>query len=143
VLGVVGAITIATTLVLTGTATPSFAAEDPTPNITVTPNTGLSDGQTVAFSVDGFGANEALTVGQCAFVGEQLACDLTGAVSVTTDESGAAAGSMTVVIRFTGSDPTGTPVGEVDCAALGEDGCFIAAANADFGRNAQRFISFG
>ena len=50
------------------------AASAAAAGMTVTPSTGLTNGASVSVSVTGFGANETVFIGQCAYVGGEPAC---------------------------------------------------------------------
>src|SRR6185503_14180127 len=55
------------------------ALAGPGPSITVTPNTGLADGQTVNIVGSGFPANDSLAAIQCAPPSVVSSCNVTGA----------------------------------------------------------------
>nr|prf actinoxanthin [Actinomyces sp.] len=94
------------------------------PAFSVSPASGLSDGQSV--SVSGAAAGETYYIAQCAPVGGQDACNPATATSFTTDASGAASFSF-VRKSYAGQTPSGTPVGSVDCAT---DACNLGAGNS-------------
>ncbi|WP_181009567.1 enediyne antibiotic chromoprotein [Streptomyces sp. SM11] len=112
----------------------AFAA----PAFSVSPASGLSDGQSVSVSISGASAGETYYIAQCAPVGGQDACNAATATSFTTDASGAAAFTFVVKKTYTGSTPEGTPVGAVDCAAAA---CNLGAGNSglDLGHVALDF----
>jgi hypothetical protein len=132
--------TMASALLLSAPVS-AFAADEAVLAAEVTPSTGLSDGQEVTATATGAVPGELISVGQCAKLGEQLACDPTHFLARNADENGAVAGSIVVSVRYEGVDPTtGTPVGTVDCATVG---CFIGVASEDFSRRTTVPISFG
>jgi hypothetical protein len=117
-------------LVLSGSA---FAA---TPSISVSPSTGLSNGQTVTVHITGFtpGANN-INIVECPVSGaSQNACDVTDAkLFQTVDSSGSKTVQMTVRAKL----------GSVDCTVAA---CMIDAhegTSATSGNNAQENIQFG
>jgi hypothetical protein len=66
------------------------------PVVTVTPSSGLNDGDVVTVSASGLAADTVYHVGQCAFVDPQtLACNQPDSVDATTDSSG----SLTATLR--------------------------------------------
>ncbi|MEW2064926.1 MULTISPECIES: enediyne antibiotic chromoprotein [unclassified Streptomyces] len=121
-----------------GLAAAAQSAAFAAPSFSVSPATGLSDGQSVSVSVSGAAAGETYYIAQCAPVGGQDACDPATATSFTTDASGAASFSFVVHKSYTGSTPGGTPVGSVDCAT---DACNLGAGNSglDLGHVALTF----
>jgi hypothetical protein len=130
---------------LLGTSAPAFAADahQAAATIMVTPSTGLSDRQDVVAAISEWAPNEEIAIGQCALLGELLACEADHRKIATTGEDGAATASITVLASFVGFDPvTRTPVGHVECATV-EYGCFIGAVNSDFSGRAGALISFG
>lgn len=111
-------------------ATPASAATA----ISVTPSSGLSDGQTVSITGSGYTPGAAVNVGECASATvcsndvKYLTADANGAVSVTLD----------VKKAFTAKDwSTGQDV-NVDCAAAQ---CNITAWEQTSGNTVQN-ISF-
>ncbi|MEZ0071431.1 enediyne antibiotic chromoprotein [Planotetraspora sp. GP83] len=103
----------------------AFAAA--APSFSVTPSTGLSDGNNVTVSITGAGPGEKFSVIQCATVNAQLACNGETAKTVTADASGSVSSSFVVRRSFQGTAPeSGTPVGPVDCATTA---CYVSAGN--------------
>ncbi|WP_432074157.1 enediyne antibiotic chromoprotein [Streptomyces wuyuanensis] len=104
-------------------AAPSAAA------VSVTPSSGLSDGAAVTVDASGFGADETLSVSECAGTPgtDTLVCDVAGIRQLTTDAAGAGSTTITVQKLFQGQDQAGNPV-TVDCATVA-GGCFIGATN--------------
>jgi hypothetical protein len=119
---------------------PALAADVAVPAVTVSPSEDLVDGQEVAVSATGFNAGEDLFVAECAVLNEQLACNVSEAVPVTTDETGGAAAKVVVRRTFAAVSPDGTPVGDVDCTTV-PVGCAIIAG-VDPSRFAHARISF-
>jgi hypothetical protein len=96
------------------------AAHAAAPAITVTPASGLSDGQSVSIGGGGFPAGESIAVVQCNAPSDpaQTSCNYADYVSTVADSSGAVSASIVVRVSFTGTNPgTGQPAGQVDCAA--------------------------
>jgi hypothetical protein len=114
------------------------AASASAAGMTVTPSTGLTNGASVSVSVTGFGANETVFVGQCAYVGGEPACPSGTTPSVTANGSGAATTTVTVKKTFEGFRLDGTSIGTVDCASAD---CFIGAG-ANSGAQASVSIKF-
>ncbi|GAA0622951.1 enediyne antibiotic chromoprotein [Streptomyces crystallinus] len=118
---------VAATLLL---ATPASAATA----ISLTPNTGLSDGQTVSVTASGYTPGAAVNVGECA-----SATVCSGDVKyLTADANGAIAVDLQVKKAFTAKDwSTGQDV-TVDCAAVQ---CNVTAWEQTTGNTVQT-ISF-
>lgn len=99
--------------------------EEPVPTLTVTPSTGLDDGDTVQIAGAGFAAGEEVTVVQCQS-DRPLApewCDAGDGLTAIPDTSGAIAGELTIRRAVTiGSGQV------VDCAGTG---CVVAASTGD------------
>lgn len=96
------------------------AADATAPAITVSPASGLSDGQSVSVTGGGFPAGESIAVVQCNAPADpaQTSCNYADYVSTTADSSGAVNASIVVRASFMGTNPgTGQPAGQVDCAA--------------------------
>jgi Neocarzinostatin family len=99
------------TLLLLALGTTAAHASPASGTITVTPNTGLSDGQTVQISGSGFRSNVVLNFGECGPVdtkpfngGRHLALCSDSAVSaVTTDASGSFSVTFTVSTLIQGT----------------------------------------
>ncbi|MGP9021398.1 enediyne antibiotic chromoprotein [Streptomyces sp. BR1] len=107
-------------------ATPASAATA----ISVTPNTGLSDGQTVTISASGYTPGAAVNVGECA---SATVCS-TDVKYLTADANGAVSVSYNVAKAFTAKDwSTGKDV-TVDCAAAQ---CNITAWEQTTGNTVQ------
>lgn len=127
-------IAIAATALVTGVAVADAS-------VTVTPSTGLVDGQSVDVAVTGFGAAEELFVAQCAQPEPGVfLCDMVNVQSLTTDADGAGSVATTVHATFEGFDQTGSPVATVDCATVA-GGCLLGAMNHT-GSSAFAPISF-
>ncbi len=85
-----------------------------TPTVTVTPDTGLTNGQTVTLTVAGFPKKQALVAIQCApgvNPGGQNFCDIGGVQFVTTDASGA--GTFPPFTVHAGPGPIGVNPGSI------------------------------
>jgi hypothetical protein len=99
--------------------------EVPVPTLTVTPSTGLDDGDTVQVGGAGFTAGAEVTVMQCQN-DRPLApewCDTRTALAAIADPAGAIAGGLTIRRAVTiGSGQV------VDCAGTG---CVVAASTGD------------
>ena len=96
------------------------AADAAAPAITVSPASGLSNGQSVSVTGGGFPARGSIAVVQCNAPADpaQTSCNYADYVSTTADSSGAVSASIVVRASFTGTNPgTGQPAGQVDCAA--------------------------
>ena len=120
-----------------GAAVLAFAAPaGAAASITVSPSSGLKDGQTVSVSISGFAPNASnINIVQCLASGSGASdCDVNdGKLFQKTDANGALTVSMTVRATFN----------SVDCA---KQQCMIAAhAGTDptSGTNAEANISFG
>lgn len=112
---------------VTGGAVASAAtAADPT--ITVTPATGLTDGQTVEVAGTGFTPGETVVVGECAVVGDTLACAKGGGIIVSVDAEGGIATPLVVKKSFEAIRHDDTSAGVVDCATVR---CGIGAISED------------
>ena len=107
--------------------------------ITVTPHSGLSDGQTVTVKGTGFKANTSLVVIECPTnaTGSNggSVCDVNdGKIGITSDGNGAFSTTLTVKVK---------PSSSVDCT---KQGCLIQAHegfNPNSGQTATAPISFG
>ncbi|MGW0205991.1 enediyne antibiotic chromoprotein [Streptomyces sp. NPDC003233] len=105
------------------------ASAAPSAAVAVTPSSGLSDGATVTVEVTGFGADEGVSVSECAGTPgtDTLVCDVAGIKQLTTDTAGAGSTTTTVNKTFQGRNQSGTPVA-VDCATVA-GGCFVGATD--------------
>jgi hypothetical protein len=123
--GLAGAAVVAAVL---GAALPASAAESAA-GVTVTPSTGLSDGQAVTVAASGFGADETVYVTECAGdpAAGTLVCDVAGITQFTTDATGAGSTTTAAKKTFDGLDQTGNPV-TVDCGTV-DGGCLIGVSN--------------
>ncbi|MCT2593606.1 hypothetical protein LHJ74_27500 [Streptomyces sp. N2-109] len=120
----------AATLLFAGSASAAAA-----PALTVTPSTGLTDGQTVAVAGSGYVAGTEVGVSQC--VNDTTCADAT--VHTTADANGGFNVSYDVQTTFTATDwNTGETV-TVDCAV---DDCAIVAWE-EVGGPVAHPISFG
>jgi hypothetical protein len=119
--------TVGLTIVAPTAAEAASPVETPTSAVTVTPSTGLSDGQTVVVSVVGFPAGTQVSAAECANGGTagDVVCDLTHLVTLTADEAGTGSTAMDVHASFSGVAQDGS-VATVDCASV-EGGCFVGA----------------
>ena len=139
---------IAVLLLASGTNS-AFAAPD-SGTITVTPNTGLSDGQTVQISGSGFRSNIDLAFGECGPVdtkpfngGRHLALCEDYFVTATTDANGSFSVDFTVstilqgTIREHGKNVPAT----YDCTLLND--CHIHVNSLTGGTVINLDISFG
>jgi hypothetical protein len=118
---------------------PQSGATEAAPGVTVTPSSGLSNGDTVAVSLTGFSPNTDVFGGECAYLPSgQVACPAGDPVKLTTDADGAASTSLTVVSTFDGFLLDGTAVGTVDCHTAR---CIIGTSDAS-GNGAEATITF-
>jgi hypothetical protein len=122
-------------LALTGhspaSAASNLAAD--APQASVSPSTGLSDGDTVTVSAAGFATNDDLYFSQCAgdAAGGTLVCDVSGIGTIRTDDSGVGSATGIVHLTFSGTDSTGNSV-TVDCATV-QGGCYIGVSSPTAG----------
>jgi hypothetical protein len=129
-------------LVVMGTPTASMADETASVEITVTPSSGLSDGQIVTVSATGFVPGETVIVGECAVPGKQWSCDPDAGTTATADHNGTVTVTGPVHASFDGVNPAdGSAAGAVDCKTVA-DGCWIGVASTDMERGANMGISF-
>jgi hypothetical protein len=98
-------------LIVCGSTLTALHPASAAPSITVTPSTGLVEGQQVTVALSGFGAGESLLFGACPTGGGLLSCDESSAVNVTVDASGRASVPFTVHLALN------TPNGFVNCQA--------------------------
>ena len=107
--------------------TVAFAA----PSITISPSSGVTDGQELTITGTGFPANTSLVVVECSKPADQSACDTANIGSATSDASGA--------VTATFKAKSGT-IGSGSCDST----CYIAVANpADPTQAAQGSFTFG
>ncbi|MFG3256575.1 enediyne antibiotic chromoprotein [Streptomyces sp. NPDC048172] len=108
-------------------AVPSATAATAAPVLTVTPDTGLSDGQKVTVSGTGYPAGAQVAVAECDLDFSQRASCAAGSKTAIVKEDGTFSAEVTVNKAFTGYDPsTGAEVDKVDCAA---QSCGIATVD--------------
>jgi hypothetical protein len=134
----VGALTVG--LALTGQAS-AFAAPAAVA-VTVTPSTGLSNGDTVTAAMTGFAPGETVFTLQCAHPTANVAvCNPVDASGTVVNANGS--GSTNVVVRqtYTGFTLDGKEYGPVDCATV-PSGCGIIAVNEAMTTVAGANISF-
>ena len=121
---------------------PSANAQTPvSPAVTVSPSSGLSDGQLVNVELSGFSANEPVNVAVCAGENAQTLCNRPEGVATTTDDNGTASVQVTARRSFVGYNGAGTPVSVIDCTTVA-GGCVVGATNANFSENSRAAISF-
>lgn len=83
---------------------------------TVTPSTGLNDGDVVTVDASSLIPGALYIVGQCGDVGGGVfACNLADTTSVTASPAGTASSPLTVRRTFTGFNGDGSTWGTVDC----------------------------
>lgn len=121
------------------TAPPTSSPAAGQQHLTVTPSTGLSDGQSVKVDATGFSPNQPLVVTQCAALGtktQSADCNLAGLQMVTSDATGAVHIQFTVV-----KGPFGAA--QVTCSAT--QPCLISVTQASPSptQEADTRISFG
>ncbi len=119
--------------------TPLAGAASAEPGLSVTPSSGLSDGETVSVSATGFVPESTLSVGQCASVDGAPACPAGEPLQLTTDADGAATTPLTVQKTFEGYRFDGTSVGMVDCTV---DECFVGAGDSSGNQSPEIWLSF-
>lgn len=116
------------------------AANAASASVTVTPNTGLSNGQQVAVAGSGFAANSDVLVVECLNSTTTASCDVADEVGVSADAAGGVSAKLTVRQSFAGANPSsGAATGQVDCTV--SPGCAVVAINSSTVAAAQ--ISFG
>jgi len=99
------------------------------PSLTVSPTTGIADGQVLSVAGTGFAAQSTVNIVECSLNGGVLACNLGNgdAKTVTADANGQVAAGLPVRKVYSGVDPaTGNPTGQVDCSAA--PGCIVVAS---------------
>jgi neocarzinostatin family protein len=109
-----------------------------TPVTTVSPNTGLRNGQSVTVSVSGFPKKDLLVVLECAPAGQaivQADCNIPGVKFLTTNNSGAGSIPFTVITGTVGSNGN-------QCATV-SDSCQIIASEESGAHSATADLSFG
>lgn len=102
------------------------AAAAAAPTFSVSPASGLHDGDTVTVTVTGAGANEVYGIAQCANIGASFGCDGSTATTFTTNASGAATFTLPVHKTYQAVTHDGVSLGTVDC---GTTSCYIGAGN--------------
>ena len=130
--------TLAGTLVASGPITFATASSTPTgPSITVTPATGLKNGETVTITGSGFTAGDSLYAVQCLVAATSAAgCDTTGATPITANSDGTLPSTTFKVTAGTiGSGACGTTAANVR-------DCVITVATAAGTDAAQETIEF-
>jgi predicted short-subunit dehydrogenase-like oxidoreductase (DUF2520 family) len=127
----------------TAGATSPASATTTGPAVTVAPATGLTDGQVVAVTVSGYGANESVIANECAFPSAGVSvCDWADTVNLTADSTGSGTTSVSVHASFAGTTQDGKPWGTVNCATVA-GGCQIGTINAaPYDKPASTSISF-
>lgn len=102
------------------------------PAITVAPNTGLNNGDTVSVTGSGFAASEGLSIVECSAL-SATGCDTGNVVTATTGADGSLAATAFVV--HSGA------IGDGTCAA-GSSSCFLLATNAAHSELVQATLGF-
>ncbi|PNG23832.1 enediyne antibiotic chromoprotein [Streptomyces cahuitamycinicus] len=93
------------------------AAALASPTVTVTPSSGLADGDTVQVAASGLEAGTTYNVGQCAEVEPgAMACNSASHVRITANADGTLKTQLTVNRSFAGVLFDDTHWGTVDCA---------------------------
>ncbi|WP_326414916.1 enediyne antibiotic chromoprotein [Amycolatopsis sp. H20-H5] len=101
------------------------AAEAAAPAISVSPASGLSNGQAVTVTGTGFPAGAQVGASECSNgTWPDVRCDSADGVSATADASGGFSVTLTVRTAFQGA---GQPAGPVDC--LSAPGCAVRAGD--------------
>lgn len=108
--------------------------------VTVTPSTGLSDGQAVTVSGTGLEPNTVYHAAQCVAIDPAtVVCNTPDVTDVTSGGDGTATTSLTVRRTFNGTIGIGGPPwGPVDCT---EVQCFVGLGD-DSGNGGGSLISF-
>jgi hypothetical protein len=122
----------------------AIASADPSPSITVSPSTGLVDGQSVTVTGTGYtDPGDPVWVGQCSNASDPAVCDheLAHQVFVQVDGNGGFTTTITVHETFQGATDAnpGDPI-PVDCRVA--PGCFVSGGQANPNISALQFISF-
>ncbi|MCP2336095.1 enediyne antibiotic chromoprotein [Actinomadura rupiterrae] len=108
--------------------------------LTVTPSSGLSDGQVVQTSATGLTPGTTYRVGECAEVEPNtFACSFPDIVQGTADANGNFATPLTVRASFQGVKFDGTTWGPVDCKV---QQCEIGIGDLNLDPGARTPISF-
>jgi hypothetical protein len=135
-LGVIAAVGMAVGVASFMLVAPATAAS---PTISVSPTSGLANGQSVTVTLSGYTAKASVAVIQCSplvATAGQTACNTAGVKLLTTDASGAATTTLTVV-----TGQVGTAAGST-CPGPGGV-CLITAANtANQAENASAQVTF-
>ncbi|TWP43807.1 hypothetical protein FKR81_41935 [Lentzea tibetensis] len=108
-------------------STPAFAAAA---TISVTPTTGLNDGQAVSVTGNGYPAGDTVAAVQCNTPVDpaQISCNFVDNAQAVAGADGGFSVSLTVRAQFDGFSPvTGKPAGHVDCTVA--PGCGAAAGS--------------
>ncbi|MHB8335112.1 MAG: neocarzinostatin apoprotein domain-containing protein [Acidimicrobiales bacterium] len=130
--------TLAGTLVASGPITFATASSTPAgPSITVTPATGLKNGDTVTITGSGFTAGDSLFALECLVTATSAAgCDTTGATPITANSDGTLPSTtFTVTAGAIGTGTCGTSASDLT-------GCVISVSNASAGDAAHAAITF-
>ncbi|MEV5573171.1 enediyne antibiotic chromoprotein [Spirillospora sp. NPDC052269] len=138
-LGLAGALTLGLAAAFGSAPASAATTTAAAPAVTVTPSTGLSDGQTVAVAATGLTPDSTQNLGECTLTpANEAACASLG--STTSGADGSANASVTVHKTFTAT-VNGTVYGTVDCAAVQ---CFIGISDTGTsgGTGAGALISF-
>jgi hypothetical protein len=126
--GLLAGAALGLTLSAGATASAAPAAPMAAPAISVTPQTNLSDGQTVTVAGQGLTPGTTYHVGECAPIDDQAyACAPTN-VSVVASADGTLQTPLTVLKSFGGHDASGA-LHPVDCA---ETECVIGVYDINF-----------
>jgi hypothetical protein len=96
----------------------------PGPKMTITPDAGLTNGQTVSITASGFPANEQLGITECANKGAQTGagdCDLGTIKIATATATGTVSTSVAVALG---------PFGQNNIVCTNKPGCILSLAQA-------------
>ncbi|MCL7365480.1 MULTISPECIES: enediyne antibiotic chromoprotein [Streptomyces] len=125
-----------------GGSSAAVAAPSAAPAVSVSPATGLSDGDTVAVQITGFAPSTTVYAAECAVLADGVvACNVPDALVLTTDANGAASGDSFARATFQGTDLATGETHAVDCATV-DGGCFFNTT-ADGAAGPTTPISFG
>ncbi|MFI2652186.1 enediyne antibiotic chromoprotein [Micromonospora fulviviridis] len=109
------------------------------PAVTITPSTGLVDGQVVTVKATGLRASTVYHIGECAIIGAEMPCNGAETLHVSSNAQGNLTTNLTVRRVFAGTlGPEATPWGTVDCKT---SQCGVGMFN-DLGEGAGAGISF-
>jgi protein involved in polysaccharide export with SLBB domain len=134
--GVLATGVLALTMVMPSAAFASPAASELAASVRVTPPTGLSTGDEVTVSVDGFGTGDQVYAVQCGHASETAsACNWEWAVPVTVNEAGA--GDAVLAVKQVIQDGEAS----VDCAVAAGT-CFVLTFNESESSWASAAIAF-